>query len=123
MPIYEYESKGPGKGCKECQTRFEIFQNTSEAPISACPACGRPVKKVISWCRAAIVETPEETTRIEKKIKEYEREGMWSHAAELADTHSEKIKDSTMKTRALEDYKKAGYDARTLDKHAKISDD
>jgi len=118
MPIYEYESKNPGKGCEKCRTRFEIFQQTSEAPLVKCPVCGRPVKKVISWCRAAIVETPEETARVESKIKQYEKEGMWSHAAELADTHAEKTKDKALKTRALEDYKRAGYDARTLDKHS-----
>ncbi|MBW2094864.1 MAG: zinc ribbon domain-containing protein [Deltaproteobacteria bacterium] len=119
MPIYEYESKHPGKGCEKCRTRFEIFQQASEAPLLECPVCGKPVKKVMSWCRAAIVETPEETARVESKIKQYEKEGMWSHAAELADTHAEKTKDKALKTRALEDYKRAGYDARTLDKHAR----
>ena len=59
----------------------------------------------------------------EKSIKEYEKEGMWSHAAELADKHSEKTKDQDLKIRALDNYKKAGYDAHTLEKHAKISDD
>jgi hypothetical protein len=47
---------------------------------------------------------------------------MWSHAAELADTHAEKIKDKNLKTRALENYKKAGYDADSLAKHAKPTD-
>ena len=118
MPIYEYEAVTPGKGCEKCRTRFEIFQQTSEPVLAKCPACGGPVKKVISWCRTAIIETPEESARVESKIKHYEKEGMWSHAAELADTHAEKTKDKELKTRALEDYKKAGYDARTLDKHA-----
>ena len=44
---------------------------------------------------------------------------MWSHAAELADKHSEKTQDKGLKTRALENYKKAGYDTKLLDKHAK----
>jgi len=118
MPIYEYESKDPEEGCGKCRTRFEIFQQMSEEPLAKCPVCGGPLKKVISWCRAAIVETPEESSKVEGKIKQYEKEGMWSHAAELADTHAEKTKDKALKTRALDDYKKAGYDARTLDKHA-----
>ena len=46
---------------------------------------------------------------VEKRIGEYEREGMWSHAAELADKHSEKIKDTGMKLRAVDNYAKAGY--------------
>jgi putative FmdB family regulatory protein len=118
MPIYEYESRDPGKGCEKCRTRFEVLLLPNDAPIQECPACGKPLRKVISWCRAAVVETSEDATRVEQKIKEYEKEGMWSHAAELADTHSEKTRDKALKTRALEDYKRAGYDARTLDKHA-----
>jgi putative FmdB family regulatory protein len=123
MPIYEYQSREPDKGCERCMDPFEFIQALNEAPLVTCPACGRSVKKIISWCRAAIVEAGEKTTRVEKRIREYEREGMWSHAAELADIHSEKTKDKQMKTRALEDYKKAGYDARTLDKHSTISKD
>ncbi len=119
VPIYEYESRHPGEGCKRCRSPFEIIQGVDEIPLSACPDCGALVKKVISWCRAAVVETSEETASVEKKIKQYESDGMWSHAAELADTHSEKTKDKGMKTRALDDYKKAGYDPRTLDKHSK----
>ncbi len=118
MPIYEYESPNPGTTCNNCRSRFEIFQKASESPLTECPVCGGPVRKVISWCRAAIVETPKETVQVENKIKQFEREGMWSHAAELADTHAEKTKDKKLKNRALDDYKRAGYDARTLDKHA-----
>jgi hypothetical protein len=44
---------------------------------------------------------------------------MWSHAAELADKHSEKIRDTGMKLRAIDNYAKAGYDTKTLEKHAK----
>jgi hypothetical protein len=47
---------------------------------------------------------------------------MWSHAAELADKHSENIKDKGLKTRALDNYKKAGYDADSLATHAKLDD-
>jgi hypothetical protein len=48
---------------------------------------------------------------------------MWSHAAELADTHSEKVGDHDMKMRALDNYKKAGYDVGMLEKHAKSKTD
>ncbi len=119
VPIYEYESIHSGEGCQRCRRSFEMIQGVAEMPLSACPDCGAPVKKVMSWCRAAVLETSEETGRVEKRIKQYEADGMWSHAAELADTHSEKTKDKSMKTRALDDYKKAGYDPQTLDKHAK----
>ena len=120
MPIYEYESLDPKKGCNKCAQRFETIQVISEEPLSVCPSCGQKVRKVMSWCRSAIVETPEEYTRVEKQISHYEKEGMWSHAAELADKHSEKIKDKSVKMRALDNYKKAGYDAHSLEKHAKM---
>ena len=68
------------------------------------------MRKVVSRCHAAVVETSEEAAKVESKIKAYEKEGMWSHAAELADSYSEKVKDPSLKTRALEDYKKAGYE-------------
>ena len=103
--------------------RFEIIQGIDEEPLSACPSCGQKVRKVISWCRAAIIDTPDEHIQVNKQISEYEREGMWSHAAELADTHSEKAGDHDMKMRALDNYKKAGYDTGTLEKHAKSKND
>ena len=40
MPIYEYE-------CTVCKRRFERFQSFSEAPVTACPDCGGPVRKVL----------------------------------------------------------------------------
>jgi len=117
MPIYEYEATEPHKGCKRCKRPFEVLQGIWDRPLEQCPSCKGPVRKIISWCRAAVVETHEETIRVEKQISEYEKEGMWSHAAELADKHSEKIKDEALKLRALEDYKKAGYDADRMEKY------
>ena len=123
MPIYEYQSINPDNPCAKCRDRFEVIQTIDEKPISSCPECGGKVKKIISWCHSAIMETSEESMGVEKKIKDYEKEGMWSHAAELADTHSEKTKDTRLKMRALDNYKKAGYDTNTLDKHAKDTND
>jgi len=123
MPIYEYEAVDPKKGCKRCRKRFETIQAISDPPLAACPSCGQKVRKVISWCRAAVVETPEEHLRVERQIAEYEREGMWSHAAELADKHSEKTKDRELKMRALDDYKKAGYDTDSMESYVSSNND
>jgi hypothetical protein len=49
-------------------------------------------------------------SRVERQIKAYEKEGMYSHAAELADKEAEKTKRDDLKTRALDNYKKAGYE-------------
>jgi hypothetical protein len=67
------------------------------------------------------MEESREHIRTENKIKAYEKSGMWSHAAELADKHAEKIKDKGLKMRALEDYKKAGYDTDRLARQSKLN--
>lgn len=41
MPIYEYE-------CNHCNKTFEVKQSIKDAPLSACPNCGQPVRKLIS---------------------------------------------------------------------------
>lgn len=123
MPIYEYESLEPKKGCRMCVRRFEEIQAVNSTPLSVCPGCGRPIRRIISACHAAVMEVSPEYARVADKIAGYEREGMWSHAAELADKHSEHTKDPSLKNRALEDYKKAGYSLDTLEKHSTSKDD
>jgi putative FmdB family regulatory protein len=122
MPIYEYQAIKPGASCPNCRNGFETLQLINEKPLKKCPQCGKPVKKIISWCHSAVMETSEEHTGVVNKIKDYENSGMWSHAAELADKQSEKVKDKNLKTRALDNYKKAGYDADSLSRHAKLDD-
>jgi putative FmdB family regulatory protein len=115
MPIYEYQSTETGrKCCRKCRNPFEVLQSPGEQPLKECPSCGAPVRKLISWCRAAVSEVPAEDVRVERRVREYESSGMWSHAAELADKHSEKSKDRGLKMRALDNYKKAGYDVDSL---------
>jgi len=119
MPIYEYQAEKPKTGCRRCRFPFEVYQALSDPPLEACPECGKRVRKLISWCRAAVVETRDEATRTTRQIREYEKSGMWSHAAELADTQAEASGDSKLRSRALENYEKAGYDAATLSRHDK----
>jgi putative FmdB family regulatory protein len=118
MPIYEYQAVDPGKGCDLCRRSFERLQRVTDAPVARCPRCGQKVRKIISWCHSAVTDVSEAHTSVEKQIKNYERDGMWSHAAELADKQSEKTKDRKLKNRALDNYKKAGYDVDSLAKHA-----
>jgi len=123
MPIYEYQTKYPKEACPKCMHPFEVLQNAKDGALKTCPACGGKVKKIISWCRGAILETSDEHHRVEEKIRDYEKAGMWSHAAELADKVSEKTKDQGLRTRALDDYKKAGYDDTVLATHGEIKQD
>ena len=117
MPIYEYEAITPEKGCQKCKNGFEHIQFSNEELLTSCPECGNKIKKVISWCRAAMIETSETYTQAKNSISDYEKQGMWSHAAELADKQSEKSHDKNLKIRALDNYKKAGYNPSMLDKH------
>jgi putative FmdB family regulatory protein len=119
MPIYEYQCTEQDNGCALCRGAFEAIQGIHDPPLSRCPDCGRPVHRIISWCRAAVVEISEDHQRVERKIASYEKERMWSHAAELADTHAARVKDKAVKMRALENYEKAGYNTKSLEKHAK----
>lgn len=121
MPIYEYEPIHIDTACPTCAGRFEVIQRVDEAPLEACPSCGMKVRKVMSWCRAAVMETSDEHVRVSRAVSEYEKAGMWSHAAEMADIHAEKTKDNEMRMRALDNYRKAGYDLGTLEKHAKTT--
>ena len=41
MPLYEYE-------CEECGHRFERIRKFSDPPLSTCPECAGPVRKLLS---------------------------------------------------------------------------
>lgn len=41
MPKYEY-------ACKSCGERLEVVQKFTDDPLTECPACGGPLRKVFS---------------------------------------------------------------------------
>jgi putative FmdB family regulatory protein len=46
VPIYEYEIiEG---SCRVCGGRFELRRSAKQPPLSRCPLCKKPVRKVIS---------------------------------------------------------------------------
>jgi len=107
MPTYGYEAVDLDKGCEHCRRGFEVIQRISESPLEHCPRCKNAIGRVLFPPTLVVKGSPVSET--DKKIKEYEREGKWSHAAELADKEADKTKREDLKTRALVDYKKAGY--------------
>ena len=123
MPIYEYECTHVRNSCQKCASRFEVLQRVDDPLLTRCPECGARVRKVISWCRAAVTEQDYAKGRAARRIQQYEQQGMWSHAAELADKQAEKTRDKGLLHRALDNYQKAGYDAGTLEKHSGSLDD
>ena len=108
MPTYAYRGVDPGKSCDRCRQGFETIQRITEPALIKCPQCKNPISRVLFAPAVVIKGSPMSET--DRKIKEYEKEGKWSHAAELADKEAEKTKREDLKVRALDDYKKAGYD-------------
>ena len=41
MPLYEYQ-------CESCDKRFELIRKFSDPPLTECPTCGGPVRKLVS---------------------------------------------------------------------------
>ena len=108
MPTYGYRAANLEKSCDHCRSGFEVIQKITEPALTLCPHCKNPIFRALFAPAILVKGSP--VTETERKIKEYEKEGKWSHAAELADKESEKTKREDLKTRALENYKKAGYD-------------
>ena len=52
MPLYDYAPKS-GK-CRTCHGRFEVVQRIAEPKLKRCPACKKPVERLVS---AASVQT------------------------------------------------------------------
>jgi len=109
MPIYEYEAASPGRKCRKCSSVFEVIQRISDPPLTTCPECQKGIRRRISRARVILPGSARGSDKVEQKVAEYERQGMYSHAAELADKESEKPEKARLKERAMEDYKKAGY--------------
>jgi len=107
MPTYAYRAIDLSSSCDRCQSGFEIIQRMTEPALTQCPYCKNPIQRILFAPALVIRGSP--VIEIDRKIRDYEKEGKWSHAAELADKEAEKTKREDLKSRALEDYKKAGY--------------
>jgi len=46
MPLYDYAPKS-GR-CKRCNGRLEVVQRVAEPKLRRCPACAKPVERLIS---------------------------------------------------------------------------
>jgi putative FmdB family regulatory protein len=60
MPIYEYEHLN--EPCERGKV-FEQRQSLADEPLTACPACGGPVRKIVS---AAAISTPKTNSELRK---------------------------------------------------------
>lgn len=48
MPLYEYITTDPEKGCRICRKGFELRRPLDRPALESCPLCRNPVKKLVS---------------------------------------------------------------------------
>jgi len=107
MPIYEYSVMDGQKSCKRCERGIELIQGINDDPVTICPHCHAPVVRVLSVANFRMGYPGRGP--VEEQIRDYEKKGMYSHAAEMADKEAEKTNQEDLRARALDNYKKAGY--------------
>ena len=78
MPLYEYElCEG---GCKVCGGKFTLNRPLSAKPLTNCPACKKPVRKLLSTfnspSKISLSAAKKAGFKVYKKISkgEYERQ-------------------------------------------------
>ena len=110
MPIYEYKAAAGDNSCPHCRDGFEVLHLTGNEATICCPRCGQAVRRLLSAARVKINNSNETSRLVDQEISCLEKEGKWSHAAELADQQAARSKDPFLEERAMTNYKKAGYD-------------
>jgi len=64
VPIYEYElTEG---GCAACGGKFTLHRPLSAKPLTNCPACKKPVRKILSTFSSPIKLKPLSVTDAKK---------------------------------------------------------
>ncbi len=51
MPTYCYEPLDDARSCPACRGGFETRRALSDPPLSACPACGAALRKLVAPIR------------------------------------------------------------------------
>ena len=64
MPLYDYAPRS-GK-CKQCHGRFEVVQRVADAKLKKCPACRKPVERLIG----AVPVHGKYSTKSDSRIKD-----------------------------------------------------
>ncbi len=64
MPLYEYELKDGS--CVACGGRFTLRRPLSAKPLTHCPACKKPVTKIISSFNTPNISKPLSITDAKK---------------------------------------------------------
>jgi putative FmdB family regulatory protein len=100
MPIYEYE-------CADCGGIFEVILHIGGA-LPSCPTCGSPKCKKLIGIPAVHVKVDHATARIEKRVKDYLKDGKVSDAVRFADKAASMVKSDRVKRVAEKLHEKSG---------------
>ncbi|WP_081892365.1 FmdB family zinc ribbon protein [Verrucomicrobium sp. BvORR106] len=58
MPTYHYIAVIPENGCPRCSKGFDLRRPISRPPLTECPLCKTPVRKVITSVNTPRVSKP-----------------------------------------------------------------
>lgn len=100
MPIYEYE-------CAGCGGAFEVILHMGGVPAS-CPTCGSHECRKLIAAPAIHLKEDHATDRIEKRVKDYLKNGKVSDAVRFADKAASMVKSDRVKRIADNLHRKSG---------------
>jgi len=100
MPIYEYE-------CGKCRSIFEVILDVGATP-PPCPTCESRKTKRLMTAPAIHVKQDRATARIEKRVKDYLKDGKLSDATRFADKAASIVKSDKVKRIADKLHQKTG---------------
>jgi putative FmdB family regulatory protein len=58
MPIYHYIAENTDEGCPRCRSGFDLRRPMDRAPLTNCPLCKKPVRKVLTPFNTPAVTKP-----------------------------------------------------------------
>ena len=100
MPFYEYE-------CTKCGSTFEVMLRIGGSP-PPCPSCGSNESRKLVAAPAIQVRGNRATARIEKRVKDYLKDGKISDATRFADKAASMVKSDKVKRIADKLHQKTG---------------
>ncbi len=90
MPLFDYQ-------CRNCGHTFEVLSRPGDPP-PICPHCrGTDLRKLVGMPAFRVADDAAQVRRIEKRVKDYLKDGKWGDATRFADkavslTGSDRVK-------------------------------
>lgn len=101
MPMYDYE-------CPDCGAIFEVIVEGGGNPPPLCPRCERGETRKLMAAPAVHIKTDRATARIEKRVKDYLKDGKISDATCFVDKAASMVKSDKVKRIADKLHNKTG---------------